>query len=169
MILANEMRLGSWNDYLVREDGAIFGKGGKQLKTGITQKGYACISLSINGKNKFMKVHRIVAEVFIANPLNLPTVNHKDVNKQNNHFSNLEWADHKYQREHAIKNGKGVGYKRDNNGEKGTNHKMKNHEVLLVRKLYAEGVSQVELATKFNLSTPAINHIIKRRSWKHLN
>lgn len=43
------------------------------------------------GKKKFF-VHRLVAVAFIPNPNNLPLVNHKDLNKANNHISNLEWA-----------------------------------------------------------------------------
>lgn len=37
-------------------------------------------------------VHRIIAQTFLPNPENKPTVNHKDGNPSNNHLSNLEWA-----------------------------------------------------------------------------
>ena len=50
---------------------------------------------SFESQKKF-KIHRLVADAFIDNPNNLPQVNHKDENKQNNAVDNLEWCDSKY-------------------------------------------------------------------------
>ena len=46
-------------------------------------------------------VHRLVALQYIPNPLNLPEVNHIDGNKQNNHYSNLQWATHSANIKHS--------------------------------------------------------------------
>ena len=58
--------------------------------------GYYYVGLLKNGKHKNYLVHRLVAEAFLENPDNLPQVNHKDENKQNNVVSNLEWCTHEY-------------------------------------------------------------------------
>ncbi len=58
-------------------------------------KGYLKVSLCKEGKIKYYSIHRLVAEAFIPNPNNLPCVNHKDCNPQNNEVSNLEWISYK--------------------------------------------------------------------------
>lgn len=66
---------------------------GKILKQQPNSNGYLRVSLS-NGKGKKEKVfvHRVVAQAFVANPQNLPVVNHLDFDYTNNNADNLEWT-----------------------------------------------------------------------------
>lgn len=57
--------------------------------------GYHMVNLYIDGKHTVYKVHRLVAENFIANPDDKPQVNHIDGNKDNNNMTNLEWCTEK--------------------------------------------------------------------------
>lgn len=75
------------------------------LKPRLDNHGYYRVAL-VNGKRiKECKIHRLVAEAFIENPYNKPTVNHIDGNKRNNRVENLEWATSKEQMEHALATG----------------------------------------------------------------
>ena len=68
----------------------------KLMKLRTDYRGYLDVLFSVNKKTKRYKVHRLVAEAFIPNPHNLPQVNHKDENKQNNFANNLEWCTNEY-------------------------------------------------------------------------
>lgn len=68
----------------------------KRLKKSNDKAGYLVVGLCKNGKIRTYKVHRLVAEAFIFNPDNLPQINHKDENKNNNSVFNLEWCTSKY-------------------------------------------------------------------------
>ena len=65
------------------------------------ERGYLKVGLSV-GKRKTQKfrVNRLVALAFIPNPYNLPQVNHKDGNKENNSYTNLEWATNEINSKH---------------------------------------------------------------------
>jgi hypothetical protein len=98
-----------------------------KLKLNKDTVGYLQVKLYKNKKKKNFKVHRLVAQAFLPNPLNLPEINHKDEDKTNNlvflnedgsvdkEKSNLEWCDRDYNIHY------GTGQKRG--GEKRVNGK----------------------------------------------
>ena len=76
------------------------------LKQHINADGYANVYLSWAGKGKKVttyKVHRLVAQAFIPNPLSLPYINHIDENKTNNNKDNLEWCTNQYNFDYSFK------------------------------------------------------------------
>lgn len=60
----------------------------------IHPRGYCEHKLFKNGKYCPKLLHRLLAEAFIPNPENKPTVDHIDRNTSNNVLSNLRWATH---------------------------------------------------------------------------
>ena len=68
----------------------------KILKAYPDRYGYLYVVLCKDGKDKKGKIHRLVAQAFLPNTSNLPDVNHKDENKQNNYVENLEWCSKLY-------------------------------------------------------------------------
>ena len=58
--------------------------------------GYLIVTLSKESKLYMRYVHRLVALAFLPNPLNFPSVNHRDEIKSNNAVSNLEWCTYDY-------------------------------------------------------------------------
>lgn len=91
-----------------RVDGSerfIKGRVMKQTKTkgrSNSDTKYLIVNLRKDGYNKIFLVHRLVAESFIDNPNNLPTINHKDGNKENNCVENLEWCSYSDNNKHAL-------------------------------------------------------------------
>ena len=106
-----------YENYLVDENGNIFSKNiGRYLKQRTNEKGYKYVRLSKNDVKRKWFIHRCVACAFLPNPLNLPQINHKDENKQNNCVNNLEWCTNKYNQNYGtIKERKKNSYKIKNN------------------------------------------------------
>lgn len=98
--------------YSVSENGevktSIF-KNLRLLKGTVKPDGYKMYFLKQEeGKSKWRYAHRLVADLFLFNPDNLPEVNHKDLNKLNNHHSNLEYCTHAFNIQHSYKNGRKI-------------------------------------------------------------
>ena len=85
------------NEYEISNYGVIRNKRTKSIKKQSRKdNGYLVCSFWINGSTKQEYVHRLVALTFIPNPDDLPQVNHKDENKENNCVDNLEWCTARY-------------------------------------------------------------------------
>lgn len=86
-----------YEDYSIDEYGNVYSyKSRRYVSQQKHKDGYFYVCLCKDGKRKLFAIHRLVATHFIENEDNLPQVNHKDENKENNEVSNLEWCDEKY-------------------------------------------------------------------------
>ncbi len=93
--------------YSITTDGIVhsFHKRKHVIRKQSVKKGYNICAVMLNGQLKHMLVHRLVALTYIPNPENLPFINHKDGNKQNNNINNLEWISRLGNSQHAAATG----------------------------------------------------------------
>jgi hypothetical protein len=88
-------------NYFIDEFGNVYNKDGHKMKPSYSNKGYIMFKLFISkGYRKWITAHRIVAKYWVENKDNKPQVNHKDRNKLNNHYSNLEWVTNQENQDH---------------------------------------------------------------------
>lgn len=97
--------------YEVSEHGDIRNKNtGTILKPTKNRGGYKFVCLSLNqrlglGQRKIAVLHKAVAYTFLENTNAFAVVDHKDSNKENNHYSNLEWVSSAENTRRAYENG----------------------------------------------------------------
>lgn len=77
---------------------------GRILSLKNKRKDYFSVVLTSSNNKRSTRIHRLVAEAFIENPLQKSQVNHIDGDKQNNHVSNLEWVTPSENITHSVKN-----------------------------------------------------------------
>ena len=106
-----------FDGYFISNDGKVYcnlGKGNRnrnkrcelyEIKPRLARNGYTRIYMRQTSTNKRVDryIHRLVAEHFIPNPENKPCINHKDCNRSNNDFANLEWVTHKENNAYTMK------------------------------------------------------------------
>lgn len=85
-------RIKSMSRVIARTDGKNWTVREKFLKESTTKAGYKYVGLNNGRTCKRFFVHKLIAISFLENTKKLKEVNHKDLNRQNNALSNLEWV-----------------------------------------------------------------------------
>lgn len=160
--------------FLISDFGRVYSlRTNKILNFSYTKRGrYPLIVTRFGGRTgncKAFRVHVMVARCFVDNPDNKPFVNHIDGNKQNAHYSNLEWVTNAENIEHAIKTGLF-----DNSFESlrvlnKSRRLLTDENVRYIRSIYVDGSSEygsIALANKFNVCTSTIKKVINHQAYK---
>lgn len=134
------------------------------LNTKVNAFGYKEITLSKNGKQKTVLLHRLIATHFIENPDNLKVVNHKNGIKTDNRLENLEWCTTKQNTKHAYENNLGGFKNKVNEGLKKMNYFNEYVKVILVDSLGKEyHFNNTAEAAKFaNTNINEVSRAIKK-------
>lgn len=125
-------------------------KGVRILKPCKMKNGYLNVILCVNQIKVHKNIHRLVAEAFIPNPLNLETVNHKDGNKENNTVENLEWLSF------------------EDNSRLANKGQLTKEKVLSIPFLIKEGLTTKEIANVLGTSQRTISFVLSGEHWNNL-
>ena len=150
--------------YKISSDGRLYSvKSDKILKGYKNTNGYIRYVLRKDKKTYYVYAHQLVARVYVDNPDNKPQVNHKDGNKLNNHYNNLEWCT----MSENILHGNDSGLI-DNAGQNNGMSKIKDSDADEIRRLYkTERFRQIDLANKFGVSRTSVSNILNNKSYTH--
>jgi hypothetical protein len=149
-------------DYFVTENGDVF-RNGKKLKPLPTNAGYLRVGIYENKIYRRYLIHRLVGELYLSNPNNLPEVAHQNHIKTDNRVDNLKWSTHSDNMKENYISGDAKPAK----GEKQHLSKLTKNDVLFIRQ-NTNKYSMRKLAKMFNVSYGTIYPIIHNKTWKHI-
>ena len=126
------------------------------LKPSIHKLGYRQIILSKQTVRTNHRVARLVAIAFHPNPLNLPEVDHIDMNKLNDLANNLEWVTEAENVRRAHASGRVKNFS-----------KITKAQVVEMRELRALGWTNKALAQKYKMHAAHVSKIVRGLKRKH--
>lgn len=124
---------------------------------------YYGLILRKNNKNKYFRLHRLLALNFLKKEKYQNIVMHIDGNCLNNNLNNLKWGT---QSENVLQAYRKDRTKKAKCGEKSNFSKLNKKQVLFIKK-NKKKYSQYKLAEIFNVSQPCINFIINNKRWQN--
>lgn len=154
-----------FDGYLVSSDGSVYGcktnKGFRsvyrKLRPSTDAKGYLGLTLCGNGgKRRKVRIHRLIAEVFIPNPKSLPCVRHLDGSRTNNSVCNLSWGSYADNEQDKKQHGT---WELRRNGKLSISHR---EDIFFLKN---KGYKNSEIARLYNVSRPTISRLINGKTW----
>lgn len=144
--------------YGVSKDGSVYNVNTDTLlKTHMRGK-YPGVQFGKGDTRCSYLVHRLVALSWVPNPDKKPEVHHKDRNKLNYHYSNLQWVTREEHTEHTERLV----------GEANQQTTLTEAQVIEICNLLIDGLRNIDLARKYNVSKGVIARIKTKRSWNYI-
>jgi hypothetical protein len=156
-------RLATVDGLLISSYGAVFRRNGRRVAQWPDRDGYLRVTVR-DGRHLYnAPVHQLVAEGFVGPRPSDMTVNHIDGHKRNNEVNNLEYLSIAENAKHAARLGLRCGIKN-------ANAKVSVDDVIQIRKRYATGETQRQIAKRFHISQVQVSHIVRRTrgGWPHI-
>lgn len=134
-----------------------------RLKTiGVDDQGYLFTSLNRHKKTKVVRVHRIVLQAFVGPCLPGYQGCHIDGNRRNPRLTNLRWGTSQDNSSDAIRHGTMP------RGEKCGRSRLTVDQVVEIKLLRRQGISQYVLAERFGVHQATISLIDTGKTWHHI-
>jgi len=149
------------HNYLVYSDGTVYSIRRKKFISPVMGKRKSkYFTVKVPDR---IKLHRLVAQLFIPNPSNLPEVNHLNGIKSDCRKENLQWCTKHDNYNHALENNL-LSLK----GERSGRSKLKEIDVLVIRDAIKAKFSNKQIADYFKINPSTICDIKSRKSWSHI-
>lgn len=130
----------------------------------LSKDGYGCFQETIKGKKTDVRSHRRSYEIFKGDISEGLQVCHKCDNPSCCNPDHLFLGTPKENVQDCIKKGR-----RPNSKKRAiASGKLKEEEVIEIRKLYNEGMSQKDIQDKFKISQSQVSGILSYKFWKHV-
>jgi len=152
---------GSNNKYFASNMGR-FKKYNIILKQYNDKNGYLLVYVLLNNKMGTYRSHRIILETFVGPCPKGMVCRHLDGNPKNNKLDNLEWNTNSINMKDRTKHGT------QPKGEKTSQSKFYDIDILNMRQLYKNGWTTQEISKKYNTNYKVIWKIVTYKLWKHL-
>ena len=133
------------------------------IKPSKDKDGYPRVVLSNNNKKAYKKIYHLVLESFVGERAKGQEACHNDGNKDNNHLDNLRWDTPEGNMDDRYKHGKTP------RGSKNNFATLTEKDVLEIKRLIEQKISNVVIAKRYGVQPAAISKIRVGRSWGWLD
>lgn len=159
-----------YSKYMISNYGRIMNvRSGGYLHSNPDCNGYPICSIKMDGNGKTFSmnilIHIAVAQNFVDNPdpSKFTIVHHKDDDKSNYYFKNLEWTTSSLNRMYALESGLGL------SGEKHPFASITESQAHDICKMLADGEKISNIVKTVNTTRSVVRHIKDGTSWKNVS